>query len=102
MRGQFRRSLHGIIEDPAMLADNNRNRKGSPNENLAREIMELFSLGEPELLGRKRSPYRESDVKRRAHGIHLPGKRLFFNEDQHDSGLKRILGRSAAGMGTTS
>ena len=80
--GNFGDLLHGIIEDPAMLRflDNNRNRKGSPNENLAREIMELFSLGEPELLGRKRSPYRESDIKEgpSTHGIHLSGQQLFL------------------------
>lgn len=97
--GNFGDLLHGIIEDPAMLRflDNNRNRKGSPNENLAREIMELFSLGEPELLGRKRSPYRESDIKEGARaltGYTYRGNEFFFDESQHDNGLKRILGRS--------
>ncbi|MEE9131906.1 MAG: DUF1800 family protein, partial [Phycisphaerales bacterium] len=46
--GNFRRLTHAIIRDPAMIRylDNNQNRKQSPNENLARELMELFTLGE--------------------------------------------------------
>ena len=59
--------------------------------------MELFSLGEPELLGRKRSPYRESDIKEGARaltGYTYRGNEFFFDESQHDNGLKRILGRS--------
>jgi len=46
-RGDFRTLLLGISQDPAMLfyLDNQLNRKGHPNENYARELFELFSLG---------------------------------------------------------
>jgi uncharacterized protein (DUF1800 family) len=45
--GSFRLLLHAIARDPAMLEylDNNRNRKNAPNENFAREVMELLTLG---------------------------------------------------------
>jgi len=45
--GNFGALLFGIVHDPAMLRylDNNKNVKGQPNENLAREILELFSMG---------------------------------------------------------
>lgn len=56
--GNFAQLAHRIIRDPAMLKylDNDENRKSSPNENLARELMELFTLGE----GRG---YTEADIK---------------------------------------
>ena len=55
--GNFADLLGNIIRDPAMLKylNNNMNRKSSPNENLARELMELFSLGE--------GNYSERDIK---------------------------------------
>ena len=45
--GNFRDLLIGVAQDPAMLAflDAGVNVKGAPNENFAREIMELFSMG---------------------------------------------------------
>ena len=45
--GSFRTLLHAISKDPAMLEylDNRSNRKEHPNENYAREVMELFTLG---------------------------------------------------------
>ncbi len=45
--GNFAALLYGIVHDPAMLRylDNNQNVKGQPNENLGREILELFSMG---------------------------------------------------------
>src|SRR5262249_18014047 len=58
--GKFRPFLLEISRDPAMIVwlDNNANIKGQPNENYAREIMELFSLG----VGN----YTEQDVKEAA------------------------------------
>jgi uncharacterized protein (DUF1800 family) len=58
--------LHAMAKDPAMLVylDGVRSRKGAPNENFAREVMELFTLGE----GR----YAEQDIKEsgaRVHGL---------------------------------
>ena len=58
--GHFDDLLHAIAKDPAMeiYLDTAQNRRGSPNENFAREVMELFTLGE----GR----YTEQDVKEAA------------------------------------
>ncbi|MDX9911032.1 MAG: DUF1800 domain-containing protein [Phycisphaerales bacterium] len=87
----FAELLHAIIRDPAMLAflNNNTSRKGSPNENLAREIMELFSLGE--------GNYSEQDIKEGARaltGYTFNDDRFIFDERNHDDGRKTILGRS--------
>jgi len=81
--------LRGIIRDPAMLRylNNNQNRKAKPNENLAREIMELFSLGE--------GNYTEGDIKNGARaltGYTYRDDAFFFRQDQHDTGPKQILG----------
>ena len=57
--GNFKEDLvRGIIHDPAMIKylNNNQNRKQAPNENLARELMELFTLGEGD-------GYTEDDIK---------------------------------------
>lgn len=45
--GRFDDLLLAIARDPAMILwlDNEQNRKGKPNENFAREVMELFTLG---------------------------------------------------------
>ncbi len=45
--GSFRDLLAGILTDPAMLVylDNGENRKGHPNENFGRELLELFTMG---------------------------------------------------------
>jgi len=52
-----------MIRDPALLnyLDNDKSRKNSPNENLARELMELFTLGE--------GNYTEADVKNAARAL---------------------------------
>lgn len=91
--GNFRELLHAIARDPAMIVylDNASNRKGQPNENFARELMELFTLGE----GR----YGEQDVKEAARaftgwGIDGETGEFLFRPAQHDYGMKTILGRS--------
>ncbi len=91
--GNFREMLHAITRDPAMLEylDNNRNRKGRPNENYAREVMELFTLG----LGR----YTEKDIKEAARaftGYTFDRRRnvFVFNRRQHDDGMKTIFGKT--------
>ncbi len=89
--GRFDELLHGIIRDPAMLAylDNNDSRKGKPNENLAREIMELFALG----IG----AYGEKDIKEGARaltGYTFQDDTFQFQKSNHDDGVKTILGRS--------
>lgn len=88
--GNFGDLLFGIIRDPAMLAylNNDQNRRGSPNENLAREILELFSLGE--------GNYSETDIKEGARcltGYTFEGNDFVFRADQHDTGAKLVLGK---------
>lgn len=87
--GNFGDLLGAIIRDPAMLAylDNNDSRKDMPNENLARELMELFALG----LGN----YTERDIKEGARALTGYGFRddsFEFNPENHDNGRKTILG----------
>ena len=89
--GSYASLLYQIIRDPAMLAylDNNDSRKGKPNENLAREIMELFSLG----VGN----YGERDIKEGARaltGYTFEDDKFTFQQGNHDTGAKTILGRS--------
>lgn len=90
--GSFRELLHGIVRDPAMLQylDNNTNVKGHANENLARELMELFSLGE--------GHYSEVDVREAARALTGawadPEGRFQFQAENHDEGDKTILGRT--------
>jgi uncharacterized protein (DUF1800 family) len=91
--GNFGNLLFRIIRDPAMIAylDNNDSKKGKPNENLAREIMELFALG----LGN----YTERDIKEGARaltGYTFEGDKFVFRKNDHDGGQKTILGSSGA------
>ena len=54
--GNFKEDLvRGIVHDPAMIQylNNHQNKKDSPNENLARELMELFTLGEGDWIHRR-------------------------------------------------
>jgi uncharacterized protein (DUF1800 family) len=90
--GSFADLVYGIVRDPAMLKflNNDQNRKEKPNENLARELMELFTLGEGNL-------YTEKDIKEGARA--LTGNT--FNDDAfefraqvHDTGNKTILGQT--------
>jgi len=92
-KGNFKEDLvRGIIHDPAMIRylNNNQNRKQAPNENLARELMELFTLGEGE-------GYSEDDIKEGARcltGYTFEDDEFAFRANQHDSGKKKIFGRS--------
>src|SRR5437667_9492825 len=75
--------------------DNNSNRKGKPNENYARELMELFTLG----VGN----FGEQDVKEAARaftGWTLPGTEFVFRRNKHDDGVKTFLGRTGTFDGT--
>ncbi|MBI4283411.1 MAG: DUF1800 domain-containing protein [Chloroflexi bacterium] len=89
--GRFGDVLKAIARDPAMLIwlDSQVNKKASPNENFARELMELFSMG----IGN----YSEGDVRESARaftGWLLVQKAFLFNPNQHDYGPKLFLGRS--------
>ncbi len=86
--GSFRRVLHDIAKDVAMLVwlDSNSNRKRHPNENFAREVMELFSLG----VGN----YSEHDIQEAARaftGWHVRNGEFWFNAIQHDTGEKIVF-----------
>jgi uncharacterized protein (DUF1800 family) len=90
-RGDFRELARAMVRDPALLVwlDGQRNRKGKPNENLARELMELFTLG----VGH----YAEADVREAARA--LTGWRVNRAAataapvpGQHDDGAKTVLG----------
>jgi uncharacterized protein (DUF1800 family) len=91
--GNYGDLLRGIVADPAMLAylDNTKNKKGNPNENLGRELLELFSLGE--------GNYSEADVGQVARALtgHSRDRlgNYLFNEKQHDRGSKSILGETS-------
>ena len=67
--GSFLQLLTAVAEDPAMLdyLDGERSNKNKPNENFAREVMELFTLGE--------GHYTEQDVQQLAEGFHRLGAR---------------------------
>ncbi len=89
--GSFRKLLHGMARDVAMLVwlDGNANRKRQPNENFAREVMELFSLD----VGN----YTEQDIKEAARafsGWQVRDGKFWFNPLQHDSGSKTVFGKS--------
>jgi Protein of unknown function (DUF1800) len=91
--GSFRSLLIAAAQDPAMLAylDAGVNVKGSPNENFAREIMELFTMG----IGH----YSEHDIREAARaftGWNFKGLQFEKNTEKHDSGLKTLLGHTGA------
>lgn len=85
--------LHAMLRDPAMLIflDNAVSLKRAPNENLARETLELFTLG----VGH----YKEADIKALArilvgHSVDFAGDfRYRVRADELDTGPKRFLGR---------
>ncbi|MEZ4903179.1 MAG: DUF1800 domain-containing protein [Spirosomataceae bacterium] len=90
--GNFKDLLMAISKDAAMLQflNNQQNRKKSPNENFAREVMELFTLG--------RGHYTENDIKEAARaftgwGFNLQGE-FVFREIFHDDGIKTIFGKT--------
>ena len=90
-RGDFKQLLHGMAVDTAMLVwlDGNANRKRHPNENFAREIMELFALG----VGN----YTEQDIQEAARsftGWHMREGAFWFNRLQHDESPKTVFGQT--------
>jgi uncharacterized protein (DUF1800 family) len=91
--GNFRDLLHAIARDPAMVIylDNVSNRKGSPNENFARELLELFTLGE--------GHYTEQDIKEAARAftgwsLDRNSGKFRFRSRLHDKGVKQFMGVS--------
>jgi uncharacterized protein (DUF1800 family) len=91
--GYFGDMLHAVSKDPAMVIylDNASNRKGQPNENFAREVMELFTLGE--------GNYSEQDVKEAARAftgwsLDIDSGEFLARPQLHDDGVKTVLGKS--------
>lgn len=98
--GSFRGMLQDIAKDPAMIywLDNQENVAGKPNENFAREVMELFTLGVDQ-------GYTEHDIqeaaraftgwtyRRAGNGGKVRAKSTFlFRPSQHDDGEKEVFG----------
>jgi uncharacterized protein (DUF1800 family) len=91
--GNFATLLRGIAKDPAMLVylDNAGNRKQAPNENFAREVMELFTLGEGQ--------YTEHDIKEAARAftgwsLDRDSGEFTYRRIWHDYGEKTLFGRT--------
>jgi uncharacterized protein (DUF1800 family) len=94
--GHFAPLLDETSKDPAMLVwlDSTTNHKAHPNENFAREVMELFCLG--------RGHYAEHDIKEAARaftGWELRQDVFRFNRFQHDERPKAVLGRTGPWTG---
>lgn len=97
--GHFKTLVHDIGLDPAMLVYLNGadNFKDSPNENYARELLELFTMGQYDPVGALN--YTQQDIQELARaltGWTVDYQRLspLWLEDQHDQGEKTILGRT--------
>jgi uncharacterized protein (DUF1800 family) len=91
--GNYGALLHAIVHDPAMLRylDNSSNVRGRPNENLGRELLELFSMGE--------GNYSETDIKEGARA--LTGNtfdrqtwEFRYARSSHDTGEKTVFGKT--------
>ncbi len=92
-RGNFGVLVKAITRDPAMIdwLDLRESRAAHPNENFAREVMELFTLGE--------GNYTEKDVTEGARAFTgyriAPADQSFrFDTRDHDNTTKQFLGRS--------
>ena len=95
-RGSFRQLLLDVTPDPAMLIflDGVSNRKGAPNENFARELMELYALGAD------RGAYTEDDVRQMARALTgfrndysdaLGAYNFRYDATRHDDGVKTVF-----------
>ncbi len=89
--GNVKELTKKVTIDPAMLIylDGNKNRQGAPNENYARELMELFTMG----IGN----YTETDIQEAARaltGWRVEGVTSYFDPERFDDGEKTILGET--------
>jgi uncharacterized protein (DUF1800 family) len=90
--GNFRDLVQQMSLQPAMLIwlDNDPNEKGSPNENFARELMELFTLGVDQ--------YTQADIVASARAwtghntLNNDRTQYHFYPNRHDTGLKTFMG----------
>ena len=96
--GSFKDILLSVTKDPAMLVwlNGNQNIRQRPNENYARELMELFTLGA------NRGAYTETDVREQARAltgwqgnvVNRQSTGFTFNAARHDTGNKTIFGKT--------
>lgn len=93
--GDFKELTHRVLKDPAMILylDVQTSRKGKPNENFAREVMELFTLGEGE--------YGEDDIREAAraftgYSVNRFNGGVTHVKGQWDGGSKTVLGKTGA------
>lgn len=90
--GNFGTLLQEVSKSAAMLAflNNQQNKKQQPNENFAREVMELFTLG--------REHYSEQDIREAARAFtgwgFAPNGEFVFRKNQYDFGSKTIFGKT--------
>jgi uncharacterized protein (DUF1800 family) len=91
--GNFSQLLSAMAEDPAMLIylDGAQSHKGHPNENFAREVMELFTLGE--------GHYTEQDIQQAAKaytgwGLSKDRTSYEYHRGNHDDGPKTVFGQT--------
>jgi len=90
--GNFRDLVHAMSLQPAMLIylDNDPNVVGAPNENFARELMELFTLGV--------NQYSQTDVEEAARAwtgfntLDSDREQYHFYSSRHDNGMKTFMG----------
>lgn len=100
--GNFRTMVEMLTVDPAMLywLNGNENARGAPNENYARELLELFTLGViPQI-------YTETDIREAARALTgwvvnntLTGFQPSFSAGRHDTGQKTVLGVTFGNLG---
>lgn len=96
--GSFKELTKSVVRDPAMLLylDSQNSKKGMPNENFSREVLELFTLGE--------GNYSEEDIHQAARAftgyrIERTTATVTFRKVQWDDGSKTVFGKSGAFKG---
>jgi uncharacterized protein (DUF1800 family) len=98
--------LHAIVQDPAMIRylDNHRNNKGKGNENLGRELQELFSIGEQYSANHADDGYTEDDVREASRALtgytyDAATDQFHFLGSRHDATNKTVLGKTGPWSG---
>ncbi|MBI2804124.1 MAG: DUF1800 domain-containing protein [Planctomycetes bacterium] len=97
-QGNFRTLLTEMSRDPAMMVwlDTIQSQRNQPNENYARELMELFSLGVTNARRPGQRNYTEDDIRQAARaftGLRIVDGRGVFRESDHDGSEKNVLGQ---------
>jgi uncharacterized protein (DUF1800 family) len=98
-QGNFRTLLERMGEDPAMMVwlDTVQSQRDQPNENYARELMELFSLGLINYQNAGQPNYTENDIREAAKaftGYRIENGQTVFRANLHNNGPKTVLGQT--------